>query len=103
MTKKQSKKPKQMTLFFESRLDCELACDMLGLSQRKVVDLDRKHGGCYSKTTGHYALITKNEKNFRTPIRSKLIIDQSQFDELSEGRIAELKVVDKTNIGWITS
>lgn len=95
------KKPKQLTLFFASKEDCQNACERLGFSLRKVTDIDRSHNGNYSKYTGHYALVYKNGNTHMSNIRAKMIIDEDVYDALSDDVRDSLKAVEVTSKGWV--
>lgn len=100
-TKKSTKKPKQLTLFFESKEACARACEKLGLSLRKVADIDRTHSGNYSKVTNHYGTRFRKGNTMRVNIRSKLIIDEDIYHALSQQERIELDYLDVTSVSWI--
>ena len=99
--KSPEKRPATVTLFFTTHQACVDACSMLGLSPRKVTDVDRKHTGGYSNATGHWASIVKGQAVRRVPITSKLIIDAELFDVLDETTRGALGACDVTSVGWI--
>ena len=101
MKKTVEKKPKQITLYFDSKSKCQDACNMLQLSPRKVTDIDKSHGGDYSKHTGHYALVVRSGVTFKTRIRAKLIVDETLYDGLTDNERLSLGYVDITSKGWI--
>lgn len=102
MTTKVKKQP-QVTLFFESKDDCVNACEKLGLSKRKCVDIDKSHNGNYSKLTGHYAIVYRDGVTLRVPLRAKMTLDQSMYLSLSAEEAAGLKACDWAGLGWIVS
>ena len=81
-------KARQYTLFFETKEQCAAACSAMGLSLRKVTDVDRNHGGNYSRTTGHYGTRVVDSGGtghvLRVRIRSKLLVDEDVFEGLTE-------------------
>lgn len=99
--KKIEKKPRELTLYFETEEDCINARDTLGQSRRRPTDVDRSHGGSYSKTTGHYGQVTKGGNVYRVPIRYKLIIDGEALDTLTWEQKQSLKFVDGDSENWI--
>lgn len=101
MATKVVKKPRQLTLFFDSKESCQYACELLGLSLRKVSDIDRTHDGDYSKLTGHYGFKFRNGNTVRVKLRSKLMIDEDMYTSLAPDEKAALGHLSVTSVGWI--
>ena len=100
-TTKKEKAKKQITLYFESKDDCLEACDLLELSRRKCADIDRTHGGDYSKKSGHYAMVFRGGATRRVNLRAKLSFDEEMFLGLPDEKRSQLKHRETTNIGWV--
>lgn len=98
---KKPKKPIELTLYFENEHDCIAARDALGQTRRRPTDIDRTHGGSYSKATGHYGHVTRNGNVYKVPIRYKLIVDSDSIENLSWEQRRELKFVDGDSSQWI--
>lgn len=101
LKEKRAKRPKQMTLFFGSRDECLVACERLGLTQRKCTSLDKK--GEYSALTGHYGQRVHGSRVLRVPLRFKLTFDQEVFLSLSHDERRALGFLDGDVAGWIVS
>lgn len=99
--KKEPKKPLELTLFFESEEDCINARDALGQTRRRPTNIDKTHGGSYSKMTGHYGQSFKSGATYKVPIRFKLIVDSDAYESLSWEERQKLKILDGDSSDWI--
>ena len=95
------KKPRELTLFFESQEDCAASRDALGQSRRRPSDLDKGRSGSYSNITGHYGQVTRGSNMYRVPIRFKLIVDASAFETLTWEQKNALRHVAGDDTYWI--